>query len=308
MTTQVLTAEEVRAVVSMPEAIDAVREAFVSLAAGEFEQPTRTALRDGGFLVMPVHHRPTATAMVKTVSVNFERRPAITGTVTWSESGRVDQVVADAASITALRTGAIVGVATDALAPAGAGSLALIGAGGQAADQFRAVHAVRPLRRLVVVDRDQARAENLLETLRPELEGVTASATSDTTAAVGDADIVCCATSTKTPLFELDALPEHVHVNAIGAFRPTMRELPDELLADATIVVDELDAVLEESGEVLHALDSGAISKADLIELGHALAEPPRPRPRTVFKTVGIAVQDWAIARLLAAKTLSIGQ
>lgn len=119
-------------------------------------------------------------------------------------------------------------------------------------------------------------------------------------AAVGDAEIVCCATSTTTPLFGLEALPERVHVNAIGAFRPTMRELPDELLADATVVVDELEAALEESGEVLHALDSGAIGKDDLIELGHAIADPPRPRPRTVFKTVGVAVQDWAIARLLA--------
>lgn len=301
MTTRVLTAEDVRAVVSMPEAIDAVREAFVSLVAGEFEQPTRTALRDGGFLIMPVHHRPTATAMVKTVSVNFDRRPAITGTVTWSEASRVDQVVADAASITALRTGAIVGVATDALAPAGAERLTLIGAGAQAADQFRAVHAVRPLRRLIVVGRDRSQAEKLLETLRPELDGITASATTDTVAAVGDAEIVCCATSTATPLFGLEALPERVHVNAIGAFRPTMRELPDELLADATVVVDELGAALEESGEVLHALDSGAIGKDDLIELGHAIADPPRPSPRTVFKTVGVAVQDWAIARLLAA-------
>ncbi|WP_199035896.1 ornithine cyclodeaminase family protein [Glycomyces salinus] len=308
MTTQVLTGAEVRAAVPMREAIDAVREAFASLAAGEFEQPPRTVLRDGGFLVMPVHHRPTSSVIVKTVSVNFDRVPAITGTVAWAESGRVEQVVADAASITALRTGAIVGAATDLLAADGADSLTLIGAGGQAADQFRAVHTVRPLRRLVVVDLDRERAERLLETLRPDLDGVEAATSDDTAASVAEADIVSCATSARTPLFSLDALPERVHVNAIGAFRPTMRELPDELLADATVVVDELDAVLEESGEILHALGSASVSKEDLIELGQAISDPPRPKARTVFKTVGIAVQDWAIARLLAARTLSNGQ
>lgn len=302
MTTRVLSQDEVRALVPMPEAIDAVRDAFVSLTNDEFEQPARTVLRDGGFLVMPVHHRPTATAMVKTLSLNFDRVPAITGTVMWSESAATDHVVADAASVTALRTGAIVGVATDAFAPSDASSLAIIGAGGQAADQVRAVHAVRPLRRLVMVDRDQRRAEALLETLRPELDGVDATASTGVLDAVGDVAIVCCATPSTTPLFPLSALPEQVLVNAIGAFRPTMRELPDELLADATVVVDEIDAILEESGEVLHALDSGAISNRDLIELGQALLTPPQPTPRMVFKTVGIAIQDWAIARLLAAK------
>ncbi len=304
MTTQVMSAEDVRAAVSMPEAIGAVREAFISLAAGEFEQPTRTALRDGGFLVMPVHHRPTAAAMVKTLSVNFERVPAITGTVTWSELGGVGSLVADAASVTALRTGAIVGVATEAMALPTADRLTLIGAGGQAADQVRAVHAVRPLKRLTVVDHHRSRAEALLEGLRAELTGVDTGVADDAVDAVGDADIVCCATPSRSPLFPISALPERVHVNAIGAFRPTMRELPDELLADATVVVDELDAVLEESGEILHALDAGAIEKEDLIELGRALLEPPRLSARTVFKTVGVAVQDWAIARLLAEKCL----
>lgn len=305
MTTQVMSAEDVRAAVSMTEAIGAVREAFVSLAAGEFEQPTRSALREGGFLVMPVHHRPTATAMVKTLSVNFERVPAITGTVTWSELGRVGSVVADAASVTALRTGAIVGVATEAMAAPTADRLALIGAGGQSADQVRAVHAVRPLKRLTVVDVDRSRAEALLESLQSELAGVEAVVACDAADAVGDVDIVCCATPSRSPLFPLSALPDRVHVNAIGAFLPTMRELPDELLADATVVVDELDAVLEESGEILHALDAGAIEKRDLTELGHALIEPPQSSARTVFKTVGIAVQDWAIARLLAEKCLA---
>jgi ornithine cyclodeaminase len=101
-----------------------------------------------------------------------------------------------------------------------------------------------------------------------------------------------------------------VHVNAIGAYRPAMRELPDELLADAAVVVDDRAAVLEESGEVIHALEAGVISVDDLTELGPALASAaarPRRPGRTAFKTVGIAPQDWAIAALLAERCLVPG-
>ncbi|MBP2328844.1 ornithine cyclodeaminase/alanine dehydrogenase-like protein (mu-crystallin family) [Kibdelosporangium banguiense] len=99
-------------------------------------------------------------------------------------------------------------------------------------------------------------------------------------------------------------LPARVHINAIGAFRPTMRELPDDLLAEATVVIDDRAAILDESGEILHALSSGAIVADDLIVLGEALSHPPARRDRTVFKTVGVAAQDWALARVLAAKFL----
>ncbi|MEU9759816.1 ornithine cyclodeaminase family protein [Streptomyces sp. NPDC047985] len=296
---------QIREAVTMREAIDAVRAGFVDLAAGEFEMPTRTALRNGQFLVMSAHHRATASAMVKTLSLNFERTPAIAGTVVWSETGRVDSLVADAGAVTTLRTGAAVGVATDLLAPAEAGRLTLIGAGGQGPDQVRAVHTVRPLRELTVVDADPRRAEALAEKMAPELAGVHIRTAADAQSAVGEAEIVCCATNATSPLFSEQALPAQVHVNAIGAFRPTMRELPDELLAGSTVIIDELGAILEESGEILHALQADAITQGDLTELGTALSGPDVPRgKRTVFKTVGVAMQDWAVARLLADKFL----
>lgn len=296
---------EIREAVTIREAIDAVRGGFIDLADGRFEMPTRTALRDGQFLVMSAHHRPTASAMIKTLSVNFGRRPAITGTVVWSETGRPDHLVADAGAVTCLRTGAAVGVATDLLAAPGAGRLTLIGAGAQAPDQVRAVHAVRPLRQLTVVDTDPQRARSLIETLEPELAEVEMFTATDAESAVRTAEIVCCATNATSPLFPESALPTQVHVNAIGAYRPTMRELPDELLAESTVVIDDLEAILEESGEIIHALAAGALTKDDLTELGTALTAPTSNYgKRTVFKTVGIAIQDWAIARLLAEKFL----
>ncbi len=305
MTTITIGEREIRKAVTMNEAIEAVRRGFIDLANGEFEMPTRTALRDGQFLVMSAHHRATASAMIKTLSLNFERKPAIAGTVVWSETGRLGNLVADAGAVTTLRTGAIVGVATDLLAAPDAGRLTLIGAGGQAPDQVRAVHAVRPLRQLTVVDTDQRRARTLIETLEPELGDVELVTSTDAESAVGSAEIVCCATNATSPLFPESALPAQVHVNAIGAYRPTMRELPGELLAGSTVVIDERDAVLEESGEIIHALEAGAITEDALTELGAALTSAPTAYgKRTVFKTVGIAVQDWAIARLLADKFL----
>lgn len=301
-------ADEIRSLVGMPDAIAAVREGLLGLHAGEFELPIRTIMGDGRFLVMSVHHRPTRSALFKTLSLNFDgRNPAIVGTVVWSEFDHARQLIAAAPAITALRTGAIVGVATDLLARPDAGSCTMIGAGAQAIDQIRAVHAVRPLTLLTVVDRDVDRARAVADAARAELGIPAVTVADDADAAVRDADIVCCATTATAPLFSADSVAPQAHVNAIGSYRSTMRELPDELLADAAVlVVDEKEAVLEEAGEIIHGIGSGAIRADDLCELGAALAQSrPRPAGRTVFKTVGVAVQDWAIGHLLARRCLA---
>jgi ornithine cyclodeaminase/alanine dehydrogenase-like protein (mu-crystallin family) len=300
---------EIRSLISVSDAIPAVRDAFIELHRGEFEMPTRTALRDGSFLVMSAHHRPSASAIVKTLSLNFtDRVPAIVGTVVWSELGHTHHLVADASEITRIRTGAIVGVATDLLAPANASSCTIIGAGGQSADQVRAVHAVRPLTALRIVDRSGERAHALAESIQGELPIAEVVVEEDIGKAVRDVDIICCSTTATSPLFSADAVSRDVHVNAIGAFRPTMREVPDELFADATVVIDEKVAVLEEAGDVIHAVKSGTLTEDRLIELGAALNDgvgsvvPQTRKGRTVFKTVGVAIQDWVIARLLAER------
>ncbi|NBH01711.1 ornithine cyclodeaminase family protein [Amycolatopsis sp. SID8362] len=293
-----LDADEVRNAVPMTAAVDAVREAFLDLAAGRFAVPQRLSFGGGTTLVMSACHTPSSTTVVKTLNLAAGRTPMILGTLVWNTAE--GQVVADAVEITTLRTGAVSGVATDLLAPAGASKLALLGTGAQAADQARAVAAVRPVRHLAVFGRDRSRAAAFTARLGAEFPEVTTRVAASAEDAVSDAEIVCCATSSSTPLFAADALPERVHVNAIGSYLPSMRELPAELLATAgCVVVDQVEAALEEAGEVIHAVETGLLRREELLELGHALREPPVVRGRTVFKSVGLAVQDWAVARLL---------
>ncbi|MFJ7218974.1 ornithine cyclodeaminase family protein [Amycolatopsis sp. NPDC098790] len=293
-----LDAQAVRAAVPMTAAVDAVREAFLDLAAGRFVVPQRLSFGGGTTLVMSACHTPTSTTVVKTLSLVAGRTPMILGTLVWNTAE--GQVVADAIEVTTLRTGAASGVATDLLAPPSAGRLALLGTGAQAADQVRAVAAVRPVRQLTVFGRSPSRAHAFAERMGAEFPDVTTRVASSAADAVSDAEIVCCATSSSTPLFDVDDLPARVHVNAIGSYLPSMRELPAELLGSAScVVVDQVEAVLEEAGEVIHAVDAGLVERSSLVELGDALGAPPSVSGRTVFKSVGLAVQDWAIARLL---------
>ncbi|MGW9210230.1 ornithine cyclodeaminase family protein [Embleya sp. NPDC055664] len=296
---EVLSAEDVRRQVPMRRAIDAVREVLLEVAAGSFVLPPRLVVGDGRILVMTAFHQPTGTAAVKALEVRLDRMPAIIGTVTWM--GTNGRMIADASAITTLRTGAIAGVATDALAPRDASVMTLFGAGAQAPDQIRAVHTVRPLTALTVFDRDRPRAEKLLSELEGELPGVHLRSADDVTTALTDVEIVSCATSSSTPLFPADALPVRVHVNAIGSFRPTMRELPDELLATADlVVVEQIEAATDEAGEIIHALETGTLTRHRIHEPAEILETAPETTGRTVFKTVGIAAQDWAVARLLS--------
>jgi len=296
---RVLSAEDVRRAVPMNAAVDAVRDAFGELAKGNFVLPPRQIFGDGAVLVMSAYHTQTGTAVVKKIGIALDQVPAIRATVIWTGGG--EQLVADGTSITTLRTGAVVGVATDLLAPAAASRLTLIGTGAQAPDQVRGVLAVRPIADVTVTGRSAGRAAALARALGDEFPDVKFASSTAIDEAVANAEIICCATSSATPLFAVDALPDNVHVNAIGAFRPTMRELPRELLATATtVLVDQEEAALEESGEIIDAVTSGILTPTDLVELGPALSDPPATTGRTVFKSVGIGAQDWAVTAALA--------
>jgi len=305
MTFRRLSADDVRALVSMAEAVDAVRTAFIDLADSAFETPARLVLGEGSFLVMPTHHRPTGSLMVKTLTVNFDRLPAIDGTVVLTDLQTLDQLVADAGAVTGLRTGAAAAVATDLLARPDASRFTMLGAGKQALDQVRGILTVRDITHVTIVDRDERRADAMAQEVQLEFPTIMVSVDPDADRAVASADIVSCATTSTQPLFRAESLPARVHINAIGAYLPTMRELDDAVLSSSYVVVDDIEAVLVESGEIIHAIVAGAIAASHLTALGAVLTSKPVGHSRSVFKSVGVAVQDWAIARLLSEKLLA---
>jgi ornithine cyclodeaminase/alanine dehydrogenase-like protein (mu-crystallin family) len=311
MTLPFFTAEDIRRALPMREAIEAMRAAFIAFSEGRAHIPQRLSIsipeQEGITLVMPGYVPPDALGL-KVVSV-FPRNPA-RGLPTLSalvvmldpETG-APAALLDGAFLTAWRTGAASGLATDLLARPDAESLALIGAGAQARTQLLAVAAVRSLRRVRVYSRTHARAQALIEEMQGQ-EGIPQDIAVAPTpeAAVAEADIVCTATNSSVPVFDGQALRPGTHINAIGSFTLEMRELDEETFRRAArVVVDSRAAALAEAGEVVWAIRQGILREADLVELGEIAAgrRPGRERPEeiTLFKSVGLAVQDLVAAQ-----------
>ena len=210
----------------------------------------------------------------------------------------------DGTSLTALRTGAASGVATDLLAQRGASTLGMIGAGAQSADQIRAVCAVRGIREIRISSRTAESAQNLVNRITGEFSGIHFVQARSIAEAIGEVDVICTATPASAPLFRAEDLPPNVHVNAIGAFTPQMCELPSELLCDARlVVVDEMAAAMTEAGDLLQAIRRGQLEVGSIKEIGKLLQNPPAPAGGwTVFKSVGIAAQDLEVAQLAVAR------
>jgi ornithine cyclodeaminase len=268
----VLDAAATRAALPMRDAIEAMEHAF----SGESEAPLRTLV--GGSLVMP--GRLDDHMAVKVVSV-VPGNPAGLVVVFGPDGGPIG--VVDGPTLTSIRTGAVCGLATRLLAPETAGTLAMLGAGAMAPDQIEAVRVVRQVTDVMVWSRDAGHAADLAG----RVGGV---AVVDADEAVGQADIVSCATPARSPLFSGTAVRPGAHVNAVGAFTPEMVELPPDLVRRAFVVVDDVEAAAAEAGDLIQA------GKAPDTTLRELLAgRGPTPGGGvTVFKSVGIAAQDVA--------------
>jgi ornithine cyclodeaminase/alanine dehydrogenase-like protein (mu-crystallin family) len=314
----IIGAELVRKLAPMPDAIEASRRAFSAAARGEITVPLRSSLSRDRVLVMPAEHS-SGSAVIKVISLQPDGwasgLPSIGGGVLWID-GPTGQIAAliDAAALTALRTGAASGLATSLLAPPSSQVLAMLGAGDQAADQVAGVCAARPIREIRVHSRRRQRSEELCERLRLGHPGVAVTPAESASRAVRGADVICTATRSAAPLFDAADLKPAVHVNAVGSFRLDMGEVPPEAFrrADA-VVVDQLAAALAEAGDLVQALDRGYLRREDIVEIGQLLTSgvaAPASRPPgglTIFKSVGIAAQDWAVGELVVRRARETG-
>ncbi len=309
-----LNAEEVRQALPMADAIEAMKRAFRVLAAGEVELPARSSLslsaRAGITLVMParVGEGDFPALSVKVVSVfprNRERGlPTIHALVSVldPETGRVTAQL-EGASLTAIRTGAVSGLATELLARPESRIATVFGTGPQARTQLEAVCTVRAIDTVRVCHPSFEKARAFAE----EAAGVGAvpsrvQPVDNPAAAVAGADIIATATTSRTPVFNDRDLAPGVHINAIGSFQPDAAEIPPETVERALIVVDQREAAVKEAGDLIQPIRAGRIGAgaihAELGELmlGHTEGRSA-PEQVTLFKSVGLAVQDALAAR-----------
>jgi ornithine cyclodeaminase/alanine dehydrogenase-like protein (mu-crystallin family) len=232
--------------------------------------------------------------------------PSVHALVTVTDAATGQPVaVMDGEYLTALRTGAGSGLATDLLARPDAAVAALFGAGVQARTQLEAVCAVRPIRRAYVFSRSRDRAEAFARAMRAHLTLDVQVA--ETPATLREADVVCTATTALTPVFAHADLKPGVHINGIGSYRPDMSEIPPETVLAAKVVVDHRPACLAEAGDFLTLLAQGRMTEEHLYaELGEIAGGRKAGRTSTdeitFFKSVGNAVQDLAVAHHVAAE------
>ena len=315
---RILTSDDIHQALPMTEAIDAMRQAFIELARGQVQSPQRLVITTakGSNLFMPAYMAESGALVQKIVSVypgNHELGlPTIHGIVIMldTETGR-PLALMDGAALTAIRTGAASGLATDLLARPDAHVFALIGAGGQAYEQVRAVMAVREITEVRISSRRGASAERLARKLRAE--GIPARAT-DPREAVRGADIITTVTDSRTPVF-LDAdVSRGTHINLVGAYTRDMQEAPASTILRARVFVDDVMAAAHEAGDIIKPVRAGLFSMDELtgtlgdLLLGRVQGRR-RPQDITVFKSVGLAVQDAAAAAraLVRAEALGLG-
>ena len=319
-TIRILSAEDVRTALPMADAIAAVREAFVQVQRGEARLPPRAHVdvpeHRGVALFMPSLLPRTGRMGVKAITL-YDGNPAIglpriqaVMLVLDAQTG-APLAVMDAGMLTALRTGAGSGVATDVLARPDADTVAVFGAGRQARTQLDAVCCVRPVRRVWVMDPDSAAAESfaaeMAETIRAPIH-----VAADPSEALREADIVCTATVAATPVFDDADLRPGAHVNAIGSYKPHVRELPSATIVRARVVVDHLESALAETGDLLIPIGEGVYSAdRNHAELGEVLlgAKPGRTTSGevTVYKSVGVAAMDLAAAAVVLDRAERLG-
>lgn len=321
-TLRLLSGEDILRTVNMRDCVKIMREAFRQLSSGAATAPPRMVLstspEDDLLLVMPSNSSVFERAGVKLVTVNPENSkrglPLIQAVMLLvdSASGKFLALL-DGEVLTAWRTGGATGVATDLLARTDAREVAIFGAGVQAETQLEAVCAVRPIQNALVFGRTPEKSAAFTRKMTRKL-GITVSVACSP-GQLQRVDIICTATTSPTPVFADDHLSHGTHINGVGSYRATMREVPGETVRRARVFVDHRPACLAEAGDIIMPLQEGLIRAEHIrAELGEIVAGQKTgresPEQITFFKSVGNAVQDLALAQEVyhRAVKMNLGQ
>lgn len=307
---------DVREVLAMPELIEAMEAALKAFSAGQVTQPVRTAIEvpagPGFFGLMPayLHDPPALGAKLVTVFHGNEHRGLTShlGTIVLldPETGATLSIM-DGRYITAVRTAAVSAVAARYLAHRDAATLGIVGSGVQARSHLEALGHVRSLREV------RAWSPTAANLARFVAEAPSVRAASNAENAVRGADIIVIATSASTPVVQSDWVADGALVISLGAYRPHMREMDPELTARARLFVDSRAAALQESGDVLLGIQEGRFTASHIVaEVGEVAAGRATGRGNdrevTIFKSLGLAVEDVAAAKLVYDRARRVGK
>ena len=313
----VLSEAAVRRLVEIDELIAALERAHAEFSTGGAVMPVRQVVPlpeiGGRITTMPAYlwaERALGMKVVTFFKDNPARGlPAILGTIHLysAETGKLAAIM-DGTYITAIRTACASAAATKALANPDTPVLGILGAGVQARSHIAALARVRKIAKIKIYSPSGASARTVKDELEPLVKLPIEPAPS-AEAAVRGADLVVTATSAPTPVLDRAWLKPGAHINAVGSHRPDLRELDAATLKAARLFVDSRDAIMAECGDVLLAIKDGAIQAGDAsTEIGEVLAgkKPGRTSSSdiTLYKSVGIAVQDVATAALVYRKAL----
>ncbi|MFH1843484.1 MAG: ornithine cyclodeaminase family protein [bacterium] len=319
-----LSRDDVVAVLTMPDCLAAVETAFAEHARGRAIMPQRSVIKvadhGGIFLGMPAYIGGDLDALgLKMVTVypnNPSRHniPTIFGTMLLCNPATGQAIaIMDAAYLTAVRTGAASGVATRVLARQDASVCTIFGAGVQARKQLEAVHLVRPLSRVNVIDVAPEIRDAFVTDMGAEL-GCEVVASEDVESAIKSADIVITASSSHDPVFDGRWLQPGTHINNIGSHTPDARELDTTTIQRSKFVADLKEANLAEAGDILIPIQEGAVTEDHIFaSLGEIVIgdKPGRENDAeiTCFKSCGLAIQDIAsaLAVYTAAREQGVG-
>lgn len=313
MSLKLLSLTEVKQSITMSQAIDALELAFIQLAQNQVDMPLRTTTlvkeENALTLTMPAYLAQEKNLGLKVVSIfpnNLGRnKPSITGFIMLLDAHTGEpKVLMDAGYLTALRTGAVSGLATKYFARDNAEHVAIIGSGVQALTQLEAVAAVRPIKHVSIWSRNINNAKEFAKKLTDNYDIQVCESIPQ---AIKNADIICTATGSNEPLIYSHDITSHVHINAVGSHSPSMLEISPELLGSSMVIADQLTAVLKESGEIIRAIEEKKLKEESIIEIGQWLLHKEKDCKNqiTVFKSVGLAIQDLSVAEVVYQNALA---
>lgn len=317
-----LSREDVAQTASMDDLIQVMEGAFREHGNGNVEMPLRNSLKSqdpkGSINVMPALLRSSKALGMKVVT-HYAANPVKFGVPTINatillldfDTGAVSAMI-DGTHLTAMRTAAVSGLATRYLAKESSGSVALLGSGVQAETHLEAMRCVRRVESAKVFSPTRAHREDFARRMS-ERFGMTVRAVGSSKEAVEGSDIVVTATPAEEPILEGDWLSEGSHVNAVGSGMPVFREVDERVLSRSRIVADDVDAAMSETGDFITPMKEGKFSKEMVYgSLGELVTGRKGGRTNdreiTLFKSVGLALEDVAAAKFIYEKAKGQGR